>query len=170
MKVNATAAALLGLLRDGPATGYALFARAAQELGDFWTVTRSQVYRELSAMADAGLVEAGEAGARDARPYALTETGRQAFRAWLHDEPGPDVVRIPLLLRLAFADELAPARRRELVTAQRGAHAARLASYEQTEAAALAAGATAQQLATLRFGLAYERAVLGWFDELAAEQ
>ena len=161
MKVNATAAALLGLLRDGPATGYALFARAAQELGDFWTVTRSQVYRELSAMADAGLVEAGEAGARDARPYALTEPGRQAFRAWLHDEPGPDVVRIPLLLRLAFADALPADRLRALVEAQRTAHAERLAGYRAVEAV----GGSDRDLVTLRFGLRYEEAVLRWFDE-----
>ena len=167
--MNATAAALLGLLRDGPATGYALFGRASSELGDFWTITRSQVYRELGAMAEAGLVQAGESGARDARPYVLTERGREAFTTWLHDEPGPDVVRIPLLLRLAFPDDLRPDRRRELVAAQRATHAARLASYEQTEAALLAAGASGAQLATLRFGLAYERAVLGWFDQLAAD-
>lgn len=169
MDVNATAAALLGLLRDGPATGYALHQRAVAELGDFWTITRSQVYRELTAMASAGLVEVGTAGARDARPYVLTDDGRTAFSAWLHAEPGPDVVRIPLLLRLAFEDALAPERLVEMLTTQRAEHAARLASYEQTEAALLAAGASTRQLATLRFGLAYERAVLGWFDELAGQ-
>lgn len=167
MNVNATAAALLGLLRDGPATGYALHQRAAAELGDFWTVTRSQVYRELSAMAGAGLVDAEEAGPRDARPYVLTDPGRAAFADWLHSDPGPDVVRIPLLLRLAFVDALDPARLADMLAGQRAQHAARLASYEQTEAAALAAGASPRQLATLRFGLAYERAVLGWFDDLA---
>ena len=166
MNVNATAAALLGLLRDGPSTGYALHQRAESELGDFWTVTRSQVYRELTAMAAAGLVDAGEAGPRDARPYALTEAGRAAFEAWVHSDPGPDVVRIPLLLRLAFVDAVAPERLAEMLAAQRAAHAARLASYEQSEAAAIGTGATARQLATLRFGLAYERAVLHWFDEL----
>lgn len=166
MTVNATAAALLGLLRDGPATGHALSTRAAAELGDFWTVTRSQVYRELSAMSALGLVTPGTTGARDARPYTLTGPGRAAFKTWLHDEPGPDVVRIPLLLRLAFADELEPARLTELVSVQRAQHSARLASYEATERAALAADARDDQLRTLRFGLAYERAVLGWFDAL----
>ena len=166
MDVNATAAALLGLLRDGPATGYALFARATGDLGDFWSVTRSQVYRELTAMASAGLVTAEQAGAREARPYALTDAGRAAFLAWLHGEPGPDVVRIPLLLRLAFADALAHARLAELVATQRAEHTARLAGYEQVERAALEAGAGDHDLATLRFGLAYERAVLGWFDGL----
>lgn len=167
MEVNATAAALLGLLRDGPQTGYALVQRAEQQLGDYWTVTRSQVYRELAAMASRGLLTAQEAGARDARPYRITDEGRAAFRAWLHAEPGPDVVRLPLLLRLAFLDELEPVRLQELVVQQRTDHAERLARYEQVEREALEAGATDAQLVTLRFGLAYERAVLGWFDEVA---
>ena len=166
MEVNATAAALLGLLRDGPQTGYALAQRAQAELGDFWTVTRSQVYRELAAMAGRGLVVAGRAGARDARPYEVTDEGRAAFAGWLHADPGPDVVRIPLLLRLAFRDALDPDRLREVLAAERAQHAARLAGYEEVEAAALAAGASRADLATLRFGLAYERAVLGWFDDV----
>lgn len=167
MDVNATAAALLGLLRDGPQTGYALAQRAQSELGDFWTVTRSQVYRELTAMAAGGLVTAEQTGARDARPYRVTEAGREAFSGWLHEDPGPDVVRIPLLLRLAFVDALEPARLRQMVEGQRQEHDARLAGYEELESELTAAGVPGRQLATLRFGLAYERAVLDWFDGLA---
>ena len=167
MEVNATAAALLGLLRrSGPATGYALAQRAQQELGDYWTVTRSQVYRELAGMAAAGLVAAGETGARDARPYAVTETGLEAFSRWLHSDLGADVVRIPLLLRLAFVEALAPERLAELVAAQQAEHVARLAAYEELERAGLEMGGTDRDLVTLRFGLAYERAVVAWFDGL----
>ena len=166
MDVNATAAALLGLLRDGPQTGYALAQRAQSELGEFWTVTRSQVYRELSAMAERGLVAVGTAGARDARPFSLTDDGRAAFDDWLHSDLGSDVVRIPLLLRLAFVDALQPERLRELVEGQRASHAARLAEYERIDREARAAGATERDLTTLSFGLAYERAVVAWFDGL----
>ena len=167
MEVNATAAALLGLLRrSGPATGYALAQRAQEELGDYWTVTRSQVYRELAAMAAAGLVQAGEAGARDARPYTVTDPGLAAFTAWLHSDLGADVVRIPLLLRLAFVDALDPTRLAELVAEQRAQHAARLAAYEDLERAGIEVGGTDRDLVTLRFGIAYERAVLTWFDGL----
>ena len=169
MDVNATGAALLGLLRDGPRSGHELARAAAQELGEFWTVTRSQVYRELSAMAAAGLVQAQDSGARDRRPYALTAAGRAAFRAWLHAQPGGDGVRIPRLLRLAFVGELAPARLAELVQSQRDEHAARLAGYQRDEQAALSAGAQAGDLVVLRFGLAYERAVLTWLDDVVPD-
>ena len=163
--VNATAAALLGLLRDGPASGYDLYQRAASELGDFWTVTRSQVYRELTALAERGLVTAGEAGARARRDVALTDEGARAFADWLASDPVGEVVRIPLLLRLAFADALPEARLRDMVAAARAAHAARLVEYEEVERAAQEAGAGDRDLVTLRFGLRYERAVLAWLDE-----
>src|SRR6266699_2831959 len=77
--LNATAASLLGFLHQGPLTGWDLVQTAEREIGDFWSLTRSQVYRELAAMAEAGRVEAGERGPRDRRPYGLTEAGGPAF-------------------------------------------------------------------------------------------
>ena len=163
--VNATAAALLGLLRDGPESGYALAQRAQAELGDYWTVTRSQVYRELAALAERSLVTVTETGQRSRREHALTDEGRAAFQDWLEADPGSDVVRIPLLLRLAFADALPAGRLRALVDDQRTAHAERLARYRELETAGTAVGGTDRDLVTLRFGLRYEEAVLRWFDE-----
>src|SRR6185295_15130019 len=55
--LNPTAAALLGLLHDGPMTGGQLMAAAQRRLGPYWSMTRSQVYRELPALADAGFVK-----------------------------------------------------------------------------------------------------------------
>ncbi|HET9871586.1 MAG TPA: helix-turn-helix transcriptional regulator [Propionibacteriaceae bacterium] len=162
--LNATAAALLGLLRDGVATGYELARRAQEELGEFWTVTRSQVYRELTAMSASGLVAPKELGPRDRRPYELTDAGRDAFSIWLHQEPGGDVVRIALLLRLAFVDSLAPSRLATFAQSQREQHAQRLERYRRQERAAVEEGASDRDLVTLRFGLRYEQAALEWFD------
>ena len=165
VELNATAAALLGLLRDGAATGYELAQRAETELGDFWTVTRSQLYRELASMAARDLVQAQELGPRDRRPYRLTDRGREAFAEWLHGDLSGEVVRIPLLLRLAFADAFDPGRLAELATAERARHADRLDHYRAVERAALQQGATDRDLVTLRFGLRYEEAALRWLDE-----
>ncbi len=54
--LNPTAASLLGLLHERPMTGWDLVTVPEQRIGNFWTLTRSQVYRELAAMATAGLV------------------------------------------------------------------------------------------------------------------
>src|SRR3954468_17212789 len=100
--VNATAMSLLGFLHQGPMSGWSLAATAERQIGEFWSVTQSQVYRELLTMAEMGLIEAGDAGPRDRRPYAITEAGREAFREWLATEPAAENIRFPLLLAVLF--------------------------------------------------------------------
>jgi DNA-binding PadR family transcriptional regulator len=164
--LNATAASLLGFLHDGPMTGWDLVARAEEEIGDFWSLTRSQVYRELAAMTESGLVEAGERGRRDRRPYRITDAGRAAFSAWVNREPGPETIRFPLLLAVLFGRHLPPGRLAEALAAHRKVHAARLAEYDVH---ARQHGSDPYAAAVLDFGRCYERAVLEWFDRLPPE-
>jgi DNA-binding PadR family transcriptional regulator len=167
-RLNATAASLLGFLHDGPMSGWDLVATAQSRIGDFWSLTQSQVYRELAAMAADGLVEAQERGRRDRRPYAITDAGRAAFAAWVAREPEPETIRFPFLLTVMFGRHLPPERLAEIVTRHRAVHADRLAAYEQVSAALPPEAAEAEPyaIATLTFGIAYERAILGWFDAL----
>jgi len=164
--INATVGSLLGFLHEGPQSGWDLVTTAQQTIGDFWSLTRSQVYRELGSMAETGLIEADEVGPRERRPYRLTDTGRHAFQSWLEQEPGQEQIRYPLLLTLAFARHLHPDQVTEFLTRHRAVHAARLQAYQAGRAAAEAAGATPRELITLDFGLRYETAVLDWFDHL----
>lgn len=166
--LNATAASLLGFLHERPMSGWDLVAEAQARIGNFWTLTQSQVYRELAAMARAGLVELGEPGPRDRKPYLITEAGRAAFREWIDREPGLEQIRFPLLLTIMFAGHLSPGRLAEMVTAHRATHAERLAGYRRIrdEVDGVAAGGDRFRLATLEFGLRYETAVLDWFDRL----
>jgi DNA-binding PadR family transcriptional regulator len=167
--LNATAASLLGFLHEGPMTGWDLVGRAQERIGDFWSLTRSQVYRELAAMESDGLVEAGARESRDRRPYALTEAGRAAFAEWVDREPGPETIRYPLLLTMAFGRHVPAERMAEFVSTHRAVHAERLASYERAHADLTAEGRDPYARATLEFGLTYEKAVLAWFDGLASE-
>lgn len=171
--LNATAASLLGFLHSGPKTGWDLVATAQREIGDFWSITQSQVYRELTAMAEAGLVKAGERGRRDSRPYTITEKGREAFAAWVAEPPGAELIRFPLLLTIVFGEHVPPETLSRHIAHHRDIHARRLAEYEAHRAAAAAAPPShrpsAHRLAALEFGLRYERAVLDWFDTLPAE-
>ncbi len=124
--VNATAAALLGLLHDGPRTGGQLVATAGQRFGPFFPVTRSQVYRELPALASAGLLRLGVQGPRASQQYAITPAGRRSFTAWLSGDSGSDALRSALVLRLLHAGSLTAQQRAELVCAHRGGYAERL--------------------------------------------
>ena len=148
--LNATAASLLGFLHSGPLTGWDLVATAEALIGDFWSLTQSQVYRELATMAEMGLVTAGERGRRDRRPYTITRAGRDAFAAWVEREPGPELIRFPH---------------------PREVHSTRLTGYREARAALTAGGSEPDPyaLATLEFGLIYEEAVLAWFDGLSPD-
>jgi len=169
-QLNPTAASLLGLLHHGPMTGWDLVATAQEAIGDFWSLTRSQVYRELAAMSAAGLLEAGERGQRERRPYTLTEAGRVAFAAWLERGPGAETIRFPLLLTVLFGRHLSPGRLAAILAERREVHAARAAHYEEIRKAAhdVPDEADPYAMAVLDFGRHYERAVLDWFATLPA--
>lgn len=161
--LNSTAASLLGFLHQGPMSGWDLVALATDRIGDFWTITQSQVYRELAAMHQHGLVEKGEAGARDRTPYRITEDGREAFTEWIARDPGAETIRVPLLLTLSFGEFVEADRLERIIAANRDIHEQRLSGY--------LAGNDEQRIspferATLDFGIRYERAVLEWFDRL----
>lgn len=165
--LNATSAALLGLLHERSMTGWDLIGAAQERIGEFWSLTPSQVYRELAAMTARGLLEAGSRGPRERKPYAITPQGRAAFADWLSGVPSADQVRIPLLLTIAFADHLPAGRLAEIVAGQRRVHAERLARYrEHRQAMAADPSAAPARRATLEFGLRHEEAVLAWFDAL----
>jgi DNA-binding PadR family transcriptional regulator len=158
-ELNPTAASLLGFLEDGEQTGYRLAKVAEELIGDFWSVTRSQVYRELATLCERGLIEASGAGPRSARPYRLTARGHEAFLAWLTTPPPPEHIRFPLLLTLSFGRWLDPDAIRAMVTGHRRIHTERLARYQ-----AIGDIADPYSAAVLSFGVHYERAVLEWID------
>ncbi|MEV7987560.1 PadR family transcriptional regulator [Micromonospora sp. NPDC085948] len=169
--LNSTAASMLGLLHQGPMTGWDLLSAAERLIGNFWSLTQSQVYRELAAMETAGLITAGTRGPRDRRPYELTDSGRGAFAEWVNREPGKEHIRIPLLLSIGFGQHINPELLAHYVAEHRARHAERLANYMNVLQNAEESGLVPDlyRRATLRFGLIYEQAVLEWFDSLPAE-
>lgn len=158
--LNATAAALLGLLHEGPRTGGDLVTTARERFGSFFSVTRSQVYRELPVLAEAGLVRLGKQGPRSSQQYVITAAGKKAFKAWLISEPGPDHLRSPLILRVVHAASLTPKQRADLVSSAK-------ASYAAQQDAARTAVKEAEDpygKAVAEFAVAHARAVLKLLD------
>jgi DNA-binding PadR family transcriptional regulator len=160
--LNSTAASLLGFLHEGPMSGWDLVIMAQERIGDFWTITQSQVYRELGTMDGIGLVQKGETGARERTPYLITEAGRAAFTEWIARDPGAETIRVPLLLTLNFADHVAPEHLDQIIAANREVHQQRLTKYLSEQDTEM----RPHHRATLEFGIGYERTVLAWFDTL----
>ncbi|MFF4099129.1 PadR family transcriptional regulator [Streptomyces sp. NPDC001903] len=98
---------VLGLLLDGPASGYELGARASTAVAYFWPITRSHIYAELPKLVERGhatVRHVAQESAPDKRVYTATDAGLHAFRGWLD---GFDTVseraRQPLQIQLHFA-------------------------------------------------------------------
>ena len=130
-ELNATAASLLGFLQSGPKTGWDLVQEIEHSVGYFWNITRSQVYRELKTLDAEGYVTEKRAGARDKVPYAITPAGRTAFGRWLAEEPGPDLLRLPIVLTVFFGRDLPPDVLRRYLAKARREHEARLDEYKK---------------------------------------
>ena len=163
-KLNATAASVLGLLHRGPMTGWDVARMAEVGLGDFWNVTQSQVYRELRQLEADGLVEAGPSGPRDKKPYSVTDKGRKAFALWMRREPGPDLIRSPLLLMVFFGQYLDAAQRRRFLAIQRLRHEQNLDEYRRV--LTRLAGDEPDLAKVVQFAVFHEEAVQRWFEWL----
>ncbi|MFO7190767.1 MULTISPECIES: PadR family transcriptional regulator [Thermocrispum] len=165
--LNATSAAVLGLLHDGPATGGELVAAARQRYGAFFSVTRSQVYRELPELARAGLVRPGKRGARASQQYVLTPAGRTAFKQWLKSAAAADHLRSTMLLRLVNAHRLTGRQRAAVVDEVRAHYQEAIA---QAKSAARTARATGDETAraVAAFAQAHANAALKLVDALSS--
>lgn len=164
-------AALLGFLALEPTTGYTLWQRFEGSIAAFWTVTRSQIYRELAVLERDGLVkvkrEPGE-GKPDRKVHSLTRAGKLALGQWLEEPLEALQLRHPLLLKLVFAAEADPAaldtllaEYRRSLQERRDALAARLQSQEIFELARTPREALLWSL-SIENGLAFCDAELAW--------
>jgi DNA-binding PadR family transcriptional regulator len=112
---------VLGLLVDGPASGWDLAQKADRSIGHFWPITRAHIYAELPKLAERGWATAEEVpqvGVPTKRVYTATGQGRAAFTRWLAEvELTEERGRQPLQLQLFFATHAAPERLEQLLDA-----------------------------------------------------
>lgn len=166
-QINPTAAALLGLLHDGPMTGGQLMSAAESRLGPFWSMTRSQVYRELPVLAEKGYVRLGKPGPRASQPYSISAAGKRAFSRWLTGPTGRDALRNPVALRVAFGQQHSASQLQDLYANANEYHNEALASVRERVKEAKKAGDT-YGASALEFAVAYHRAALSWLKSVAS--
>lgn len=94
--------ALLGVLAEGPRTGYSLVRHLAQSIAYAWPAGHSQVYPELARLREAGLIRETGSAPRGGRVYELTDTGLEEVRRWLRETAPSRTTRNESTLRLFF--------------------------------------------------------------------
>ena len=109
MKLGPSAYLLLGMLRTGASSGYAIKKLADVSTRFFWPTSLAAVYPELARLERGGFVRRRDDphGGRARSAYALTASGRAALLQWLRSShEGPPQFRDEGVLRLFFADAL----------------------------------------------------------------
>ena len=98
----------LGLLLDGPLTGYALSRVVEERLGHFQHASFGALYPALGKLEAAGLVSADrrQASAFSKRMYAITDGGRSKFDAELAQSSASETFRSEFLSAMHFAEHL----------------------------------------------------------------
>jgi DNA-binding PadR family transcriptional regulator len=163
---------LLAMLERGVRTGYAIKRTVDRSTRFFWAASFAQVYPELAALESADYVVSADEprGARPRKTYTLTDKGRAALADWLRSERNPHLeFRDEGLLRLFFADSLAPDDALELVKRLR-MHAEELERDFHTEILPLAQRATGRfPPIVAREGADYFSWRASWFRQLETE-
>jgi DNA-binding PadR family transcriptional regulator len=171
--------AILVSLLEQPGSGYELARRFERSIGRFWTATHQQIYRVLKRMETDGWVTAeaiGQGGRPDKRSYSVAATGRTVLTSWLRAPVQPEAVRHELAVKIrgaAFADADGRSALVAEVVRYRGDHEATLGRYLAGERRDFPDPGSLDlqqrlQHTVLRGGIAYERMVLDWLDDVLA--
>jgi DNA-binding PadR family transcriptional regulator len=165
---------ILGLLLIAPQSFYDLIKGFEAGVALFYSASSGSIKRALDTLLARGLIEVAsvEAGGRGRKVYRLTDAGRREFRAWMTgDLTGPDL-ETAALSRLYFLGLLEPVERVLVLR--------RITARIETDLAGLSAldkhldtldvpeghrDLATHQHATLEYGIASLRFMLGWFRD-----
>ena len=119
IKLSPTSYLVLGMVRLGVSSGYAIKKVADQSTQNFWPTSLALIYPELARLEEGGLLSrrSDPQGGRARSAYSITERGEAALSAWLRAEKVAAVqMRDEAMLKLFMADALAePSDQLELV-------------------------------------------------------
>lgn len=118
MALKGSAYLVLGMLRFGAGSGYAIKKAADISSRFFWTTSLSQIYPDLAELERRGFVTHRDDphGARRRSVYRLTDKGEEGLLRWLSSErERSPQYRDEGVLRLFLADALPPEQQLALV-------------------------------------------------------
>ncbi len=106
MRNSKTQFVILGLLTEGPMTGYDIKKIIDIRFSFFWNESYGQLYPMLKALTDEKLITADKSSEGRAKvTYALTQAGQAALKAWLEAPVEKETFRIELLLKMYFSGQ-----------------------------------------------------------------
>ena len=170
MSLGATSYVVLGLVSVRPRAGHELARYAERSIGNFFALTRSQVYVELDRLRGLGLLEATEVPQErlpTKRVYEITVDGEAVLGEWLENAPlDPDRQRNLFLVRVFFADRMSPGRLGAILDEYAAQASARRDRLGEVVDRLVDRPQAAFRRATALFGVRREQAKLDWIAEI----
>lgn len=105
--INKTRYAILGVLFDGPTSGYEIKALMRRSTVYFWRESDSTIYPMLKVLAKEGKVlpKTAYVGKKKKEVFSISEAGREEFRAWFESPTRSETPRNEFLLKLFFVTD-----------------------------------------------------------------
>jgi DNA-binding PadR family transcriptional regulator len=110
IRLTPTSYLVLGMVRLGVGSGYAIKKVADQSTQNFWPTSLALIYPELKRLEQSGLLDRHDnpQGGRARSAYTITGRGEAALTAWMQAEKSMAVqIRDEAMLKLFLADALA---------------------------------------------------------------
>lgn len=122
IKLSPTSYLMLGMVRLGIRSGYAIKKVADKSTQSFWPISLALVYPELARLEAGGLLKrrSDPQGGRARSAYTITAKGETALGSWLRSpKVAPVQIRDEAMLKLFLADALGEEEQLELIRALR---------------------------------------------------
>jgi len=174
-KENKSRYAILGVLSQGPMSGYDIKKFIELSISNFWSESYGQIYPILKQLTEEGLTSSHtekQEGKPERYIYTLTDKGWDALREWLSEPAEYTVGRIEILLKLFFGRHTTVSTNIEHVQQFRALQVALLHKYAEIEKrineVCLDEAERLYSLITLNYGRHESEALIGWCDETLA--
>lgn len=166
--MNKTRYAILGMLLDGPSSGYEIKSLMARSTVYFWRESDSTIYPMLKVLAREGKVlsKIEYVGKKKKEIFSITEEGRGEFKAWLKSPTGSETPRNEFLLKLFFVTDEKEMRRLFQERLEKAEET--LEEYKKIEERVEGLGHYPQKairLKSLRYGMAQLATEITWLKE-----
>lgn len=159
---------LLGLLTEGPLSGYQLKKLIDVRFRFFWNESFGQIYPELKRLeSEQFILSHAKDPVSSKRTYTLTALGYQSLQDWLKQPVETESYRLEFILKMFFAGHSDPQIKRQHIETFKKAHEAEinvLKSFDH-ELRSLNHPNHTDILSVIQFGLVTNQAYIQWCNE-----
>lgn len=163
---------ILGILQDGPHTGYEINDIFQTRLNHFFDGTFGMIYPTLKKLEIEGLVSKEQVAQTD-KPnknvYFITPAGEKVFSVALLKPTSDEVLKSDFLMRLYFSEQLPEEQVIAFIKEEIARKSAKLVNLKEQLNQWVGSGMTTTQKIAFNYGIAYYKSTLAVLNDTLAQ-